>query len=147
MWARSWPSRRTRTRPSAGSTRCDVFPATVEEVAGVLRVANERVPPDPGSQSTATIGGDVAERAGGLRAVEYGLTRDYMPGVGPLLPTGESICSGGRLVKDAADCRGWWLSFSPGVARPAIVCSEGQSREEHENVWKRLSRNRVGRCQ
>ena len=59
-------------------------------------------PPDPGSQTTATIGGNVAECAGGLRALKYGVTRDYVLGVEAVLPTGEIIRSGGRLVKDVA---------------------------------------------
>jgi glycolate oxidase len=59
-------------------------------------------PPDPGSQTTATIGGNVAECSGGLRALKYGITRDYVLGVEAVLPTGEIIRSGGRLVKDVA---------------------------------------------
>lgn len=59
-------------------------------------------PPDPGSQSTATVGGNVAECAGGLRALKYGVTRDYVLGVQAVLATGEIIRSGGRLVKDVA---------------------------------------------
>ncbi|MDQ2895690.1 MAG: FAD-binding protein [Actinomycetota bacterium] len=59
-------------------------------------------PPDPGSLTTATIGGNVAECAGGLRALKYGVTRDYVLGVEAVLSTGEIIRSGGRLVKDVA---------------------------------------------
>ena len=59
-------------------------------------------PPDPGSQSTATIGGNVAECAGGLRALKYGVTRDYVLGVQAALASGEVVRSGGRLVKDVA---------------------------------------------
>ena len=59
-------------------------------------------PPDPGSQTTATLGGNVAECSGGLRALKYGVTRDYVLGVEAVLPTGEVIRSGGRLVKDVA---------------------------------------------
>src|SRR5919112_3135652 len=59
-------------------------------------------PPDPGSHTTATIGGNVAECSGGLRALKYGITRDYVLGVEAVLPTGEIIRSGGRLVKDVA---------------------------------------------
>ncbi|MGA2925578.1 MAG: FAD-linked oxidase C-terminal domain-containing protein [Solirubrobacteraceae bacterium] len=59
-------------------------------------------PPDPGSHTTATLGGNVAECAGGLRALKYGVTRDYVLGVQAVLPTGEVIRSGGRLVKDVA---------------------------------------------
>jgi glycolate oxidase len=59
-------------------------------------------PPDPGSHTTATIGGNVAECSGGLRALKYGVTRDYVLGVEAVLATGEIIRSGGRLVKDVA---------------------------------------------
>lgn len=59
-------------------------------------------PPDPGSHTTATLGGNVAECSGGLRALKYGVTRDYVLGVEAVLPTGEVIRSGGRLVKDVA---------------------------------------------
>jgi glycolate oxidase len=59
-------------------------------------------PPDPGSHTTASIGGNVAECSGGLRALKYGVTRDYVLGVEAVLATGEVIRSGGRLVKDVA---------------------------------------------
>jgi glycolate oxidase len=59
-------------------------------------------PPDPGSHTTSTVGGNVAECSGGLRALKYGITRDYVLGVEAVLPTGEVIRSGGRLVKDVA---------------------------------------------
>src|SRR5919112_131074 len=59
-------------------------------------------PPDPGSHTTATIGGNVAECSGGLRALKYGVTRDYVLGVEAVLGSGEVIRSGGRLVKDVA---------------------------------------------
>ncbi len=150
-----------------GDPDCVVFPATTEEVAEVLTVANERripvvprgsgtnlsggtvphhggivlvltrmnalkevssddlvavcepgvrtielaqaaaaermlFPPDPGSQTTATLGGNVAECSGGLRALKYGITRDYVLGVEAVLATGEVVRTGGRLVKDVA---------------------------------------------
>jgi glycolate dehydrogenase FAD-linked subunit len=59
-------------------------------------------PPDPGSHTTATVGGNVAECSGGLRALKYGVMRDYVLGVQAVLATGEIIRSGGRLVKDVA---------------------------------------------
>jgi len=59
-------------------------------------------PPDPGSIATSTVGGNVAECAGGLRALKYGVMRDYVLGVQAALATGEVIRSGGRLVKDVA---------------------------------------------
>ncbi len=59
-------------------------------------------PPDPGSRTTSSIGGNVAECAGGLRGLKYGVTRDYVLGVEAVLATGEVIRAGGRLVKDVA---------------------------------------------
>src|ERR671933_231862 len=56
-------------------------------------------PPDPGSHTTATIGGNVAECSGGLRALKYGVTRDYVLGVEAVLGTGAVIRSGGRPVE------------------------------------------------
>jgi glycolate oxidase len=72
------------------------------ELAQAAAAAGLLFPPDPGSHTTATIGGNVAECSGGLRALKYGVTRDYVLGVEAVLPTGEVIRSGGRLVKDVA---------------------------------------------
>ncbi len=46
-------------------------------------------PPDPSSIKTCTIGGNVAENAGGLRGMKYGVTRDYIDEVQVVLPDGE----------------------------------------------------------
>jgi glycolate oxidase len=59
-------------------------------------------PPDPGSRTTSTIGGNVATNAGGLRGLKYGVTRDYLLGCEAVLATGEVIRAGGKLVKDVA---------------------------------------------
>lgn len=59
-------------------------------------------PPDPGSRTTSTIGGNVATCAGGLRGLKYGVTRDYVLGCEAVLGTGEVIRTGGKLVKDVA---------------------------------------------
>jgi glycolate oxidase len=72
------------------------------EVRRLARESGLLFPPDPGSQTTATLGGNVAECSGGLRALKYGVTRDYVLGVEAVLATGEVIRSGGRLVKDVA---------------------------------------------
>jgi glycolate oxidase len=56
-------------------------------------------PPDPASIKISTIGGNVAENAGGLRAVKYGVTRDYVLGLTAVLPTGEIIQTGVETVK------------------------------------------------
>jgi glycolate oxidase len=57
-------------------------------------------PPDPASLESCSIGGNVAEGAGGSRAVKYGTTKDYVSGLEVVLPTGEMISTGGKVVKD-----------------------------------------------
>ncbi len=59
-------------------------------------------PPDPASNRFCTLGGNVAECAGGLRAVKYGVTRDYVLGLELVLPTGALISTGARTVKSVA---------------------------------------------
>ncbi|MEU8251385.1 FAD-linked oxidase C-terminal domain-containing protein [Nonomuraea sp. NPDC048916] len=59
-------------------------------------------PPDPGSRTVSTIGGNVATCAGGLRGLKYGVTRNYVLGLEAVLPSGEVIRTGGRLWKDVA---------------------------------------------
>ena len=82
--------------------------ATVEPgvVTSRLHAAVEALglfyPPDPGSMTISTIGGNVAECAGGLRGLKYGVTKDYVMGVEVVLPTGEVISVGGKNVKDVA---------------------------------------------
>jgi len=56
-------------------------------------------PPDPASSSMSSLGGNLAECAGGPRAVKYGVTRDYVLGLEAVLPTGEIIKTGVRTVK------------------------------------------------
>ncbi|HZK66208.1 MAG TPA: FAD-linked oxidase C-terminal domain-containing protein [Chloroflexota bacterium] len=57
-------------------------------------------PPDPGSMTVSTMGGNVAENAGGLRGLKYGVTKDYVIGMEVVLPTGEVITTGGKTVKN-----------------------------------------------
>ena len=58
-------------------------------------------PPDPGEKS-ATIGGNISTNAGGMRAVKYGVTRDYVRGLTVVLPTGKVIEVGGKVVKNSS---------------------------------------------
>jgi glycolate oxidase len=58
-------------------------------------------PPDPASLDSCFIGGNIAEGAGGPRAVKYGVTKDYVCGLEAVLPSGETITCGGKLVKNA----------------------------------------------
>ncbi len=57
-------------------------------------------PPDPGEKS-ATIGGNISTNAGGMRAVKYGVTRDYVRGLRVVLPNGEIEELGGKIVKNS----------------------------------------------
>ncbi|MFT5873390.1 MAG: glycolate oxidase [Clostridium sp.] len=57
-------------------------------------------PPDPGEKS-ATIGGNISTNAGGMRAVKYGVTRDYIRGLEVVLPSGEILNVGGKVVKNS----------------------------------------------
>lgn len=59
-------------------------------------------PPDPGSSSVCTIGGNVANNAGGLRGLKYGVTKNYVLGTEMILPGGELLKTGGKNVKDTA---------------------------------------------
>lgn len=59
-------------------------------------------PPDPSSRGSSQLGGNLAECAGGPRAVKYGVTKDYVLGVEAVLPTGEIINAGGRVLKNVS---------------------------------------------
>jgi glycolate oxidase len=56
-------------------------------------------PPDPASMNFCTIGGNVAENAGGPRALKYGVTRDYVMALEAVLPDGRVIHTGVRTPK------------------------------------------------
>ncbi len=58
-------------------------------------------PPDPGEKS-ATIGGNISTNAGGMRAVKYGVTRDYVRGLEIVLPNGSILNVGGKVVKNSS---------------------------------------------
>jgi glycolate oxidase len=73
-------------------------------ITGDLQDAVEKVglfyPPDPASLRQSVIGGNVAECAGGPRAFKYGTTKQYVLGLEAVLPTGEVIETGGKVVKN-----------------------------------------------
>lgn len=58
-------------------------------------------PPDPGEKAS-TIGGNISTNAGGMRAVKYGVTRDYVRGLEAVLADGTVLNVGGKNVKDAS---------------------------------------------
>ncbi|MEW9671014.1 FAD-binding oxidoreductase [Ammoniphilus sp. 3BR4] len=59
-------------------------------------------PPDPGSMRISTVGGNMAQCAGGMRGLKYGVTKDYIMGLEYVLPSGEILRCGGKNVKDVA---------------------------------------------
>lgn len=73
-------------------------------VTGDLQAAVEArglfYPPDPQSLNTSSLGGNVAECAGGPRAFKYGVTRRYVLALEAVLPTGEVIRTGSKAVKN-----------------------------------------------
>jgi glycolate oxidase len=75
-------------------------------VTGILQKEVEKIglfyPPDPGSLNVCTIGGNVANNAGGLRGLKYGVTKNYVLGVEMILPSGEFLKTGGKNMKDVA---------------------------------------------
>lgn len=79
-----------------------VEPAVITQV---LREAvaekNLFYPPDPSSQGSCWIGGNVAENAGGARAVKYGVTKDYVLNLEVVLPSGEIIWTGANTLKNS----------------------------------------------
>jgi len=90
-------------------------------------------PPDPASMDYTTIGGNVAENAGGMRAAKYGLTRDYVMSIKAVLPNGEIIRAGKRTIKDVAGYN----------VRDILIASEGTLAVITEITLKLLPKPRL----
>jgi glycolate oxidase len=73
--------------------------ALLTEVAAVAQEHGMFYPPDPG-EKTASIGGTVLTNAGGMRAVRYGLTRDYVRSIEAVLPNGKIVTFSSNVVKN-----------------------------------------------
>ena len=80
----------------------------IVEPAVITQVLREAVdqkglfyPPDPSSQGSCWIGGNVAENAGGARAVKYGVTKDYVLNLEVVLSSGEIIWTGANTLKNS----------------------------------------------
>jgi len=59
-------------------------------------------PPDPASEDYSTLGGNVSENAGGMRAAKYGITKDFVMALRAVLPNGDIIRAGKKTIKDVA---------------------------------------------
>jgi len=73
--------------------------ATLGDLIKSAEDANLFFPPHPGDEG-AQIGGLVATNAGGARAIKYGVMRNYIKGLEVVLPTGEILSFGGKLLKN-----------------------------------------------
>ena len=73
--------------------------ATLEKMLKAVEAADLLFPPHPGDEG-AQLGGLVVCNAGGTRAVKYGVVRQYVKGLEVVLPTGESVSMGGKLLKN-----------------------------------------------
>lgn len=71
------------------------------ELAAYVEERDFFYPPDPGEKS-ATIGGNISTNAGGMRAVKYGVTRDYVRALTVVLPDGEILQLGSKVVKNSS---------------------------------------------
>ncbi|MBT8195445.1 MAG: FAD-binding protein [Bacteroidia bacterium] len=78
------------------------------EVGVITQVFQEAVkekglfyPPDPSSRGSCFLGGNLAESAGGPKAVKYGVTKDYVLNLEVVLPTGEIIWTGANVLKNS----------------------------------------------
>lgn len=75
--------------------------ATLRDLIRAAESAGLFFPPHPGDEG-AQIGGLIATNAGGVRAVKYGVMRNYVKGLEVVLPTGEILTLGGKLLKNNA---------------------------------------------
>jgi glycolate oxidase len=71
------------------------------DLAAAVEARGLFYPPDPGSQAVSTLGGNVAENAGGLRGLKYGVTKDYVMGMRFFDARGNYVKTGSRTVKCA----------------------------------------------
>nr|WP_294933776.1 FAD-linked oxidase C-terminal domain-containing protein [uncultured Flavobacterium sp.] len=79
-----------------------VEPAVITQVLqDTVLEKNLFYPVDPSSRGSCFIGGNVAENAGGARAVKYGVTKDYVLNMEVVLPTGEIIWTGANTLKNS----------------------------------------------
>ncbi len=90
-------------------------------------------PPDPASENYSSLGGNVSENAGGMRAAKYGITKDYVMAMRAVLPNGDVIKAGKKTIKDVA---GYNIS---GI----LIASEGTLAVTTEITLKLLSKPKL----
>lgn len=75
---------------------------TLRELNSRLKRYNLFVPPDPASSDVCTIGGCIAENAGGIRAIKYGTFRDWVMEIETVLPTAKIVKLGAKTKKSVS---------------------------------------------
>ncbi|MCK4780620.1 MAG: FAD-binding oxidoreductase, partial [Candidatus Lokiarchaeota archaeon] len=81
----------------------EVEPGVIcDELNEILKPYGYFFPPDPGSSSVATIGGMVASNAGGIQAFKYGVTKNYVMYLEVVLPDGQILNLGSKLLKSVS---------------------------------------------
>lgn len=82
--------------------QCTVEPGVINQnLRNAVEARNLFYPPDPASSGSCFIGGNLAECAGGPKAVKYGVTKDYVLNCEVVLPTGEIIWTGANVLKNS----------------------------------------------
>ena len=92
---------RVAVRPQAFELEAEPG-ALLKDVQAAAQRAGLMYPPDPASFEECSIGGNIAENAGGLSCVKYGVTGDYVLALDVVLPDGRALCLGSRARKDVA---------------------------------------------
>jgi glycolate oxidase len=72
-----------------------------QELRDAVEKKNLFYPPDPASKGSCTLGGNLAENAGGPKALKYGVTKDYVLNLEVVLPNGEIIWTGANVLKNS----------------------------------------------
>ncbi|MAR39194.1 MAG: FAD-binding oxidoreductase [Flavobacteriales bacterium] len=79
-----------------------VEPGVINEVfQNAVKKKGLFYPPDPASKGSCMLGGNIAENAGGPKALKYGVTKDYVLNLEVVLPSGEIIWTGANVLKNA----------------------------------------------
>lgn len=87
----------------AGNLTATVQPGVITaELQQAVQKIGLYYPPDPGSQNISTLGGNVAENAGGPRCFKYGVTKDFVLGLEVVLADGSTIRTGGKTLKNVS---------------------------------------------
>jgi len=103
------------------------------EIAPAVEPLGLFYPPDPGEKS-ASIGGNISTNAGGMRAVKYGVTRDYVRALEVVLADGRVLELGGKVVKNSSGYN--LMNLIVGSEGTLAFLSEVTVKTEHDFPFK-----------